>query len=129
MSPMGLGWPTWIGVVVDNLGRMAAFYRDTLGLPQSEAGDGWVQFQLEGGLFEVIERSALSQYQARRVQVGFTVSDIHVAREALIAAGVQPIGDVEGDADTDNWWCYFRDPEGNVFEITEWRDGRVPRMP
>jgi len=21
-------------------------------------------------------------------------------------------------------WCYFRDPEGNVFEVTQWLEGR-----
>jgi catechol-2,3-dioxygenase len=119
-----LGWPTWMGVVVDDLDAQAAFYRETVGLHQTEAGDGWVQFELDGNMFEVIERAALPQYAERRYQVGFTVSDIEATRESLIAAGVEPITDIEGDADTANRWCYFRDPEGNVFEITQWHKPR-----
>jgi hypothetical protein len=60
-----VGWPSWIGVVVDDLGGKAA-------------------------------------------------------REVLIAAGAEPISETEGG---DNRWAYFRDPEGNMFDITE----RQPR--
>ena len=116
----GATWPTWIGVVADDLEGQAAFYRDVLGLPETERGEGWVQFDLDGGLFEVIQRSAEPQYGSRRTQVGFTVDDIEGARAALIAAGVEPLTEIEGDDDTDNRWAYFRDPEGNVFEITQW---------
>jgi catechol-2,3-dioxygenase len=123
-----LGWPTWLGVVADDLDAQAAFYRDVVGLRQTEAGDGWVQFDLDGHLFEVIQRSSLPQYQARRFQVGFTVANIEAARDALVTAGVEPISGIEGGDDTDNLWCYFRDPEGNVFEITEWR-GRKAGTP
>ena len=115
-----LGWPTWMGVVVDDLQAQAAFYRDVLGLRQGEAGDGWAEFDLEGRLFEVIERSSLPQYSARRFQVGFTVEDIEAARAELIDRGVEAISEIEGGDDTANRWCYFRDPEGNVFEITQW---------
>jgi catechol 2,3-dioxygenase-like lactoylglutathione lyase family enzyme len=120
-SKATLHWPTWMGVVADDLERQTHFYRDVLGLRQLEAGDGWVEFDLDGHLFEVIQRSELPQYDRRRYQVGFTVSDLERAREALIAMGVTPITDIEGGDDTRNRWCYFRDPEGNVFELTEWQ--------
>lgn len=115
-----LHWPTWMGVVADDLGAQTRFYRDVLGLRQIEAGEGWVEFDLDGHLFEVIQRSELPQYAARRYQVGFTVADLESSREALMAAGVTAISDIEGGDDTLNRWCYFRDPEGNVFELTEW---------
>lgn len=117
-----LGWPTWIGVVADDLEAQRRFYRDTLGLAETAAGDGWVEFDLDGRLFEVISRSELPQYEARRFQVGFTVDDIEAARTELIGRGIEPISEIEGGEDTLNRWCYFRDPEGNVFEITEWRE-------
>ena len=119
-----LHWPTWMGVVADDLEAQKRFYRDVLGLREVEAGDGWVEFDLDGHLFEVIQRSELPQYDAHRYQVGFTVSDIERAREALIAAGISAISDIEGGEDTFNRWCYFRDPEGNVFELTQWRGDR-----
>ena len=119
---MKLGWPTWLGVVSDDLDTMATFYRETMGFRQTGRGDGWVQFDVGGHLFEVIARSpTLPQYNRRRYQVGYTVDDILAVRNSLVAAGVEAITDIEGDAGTDNCWCYFRDPEGNVFEITQWK--------
>ncbi len=45
------------------------------------------------------------------------VDDIHAARDELLRRGVAPVTDVKGADDAR--WAYFRDPEGNVFEITE----------
>jgi predicted enzyme related to lactoylglutathione lyase len=118
-------WPTWIGVVAEDMERQARFYRDVLGLAETDAGDDWVQFELDGGTFEILQRSALPQYDARRVQVGFTVDDIVAARAQLIRAGVEAISDIEGGEDSRSRWCYFRDPEGNTFEITQ-RAARTP---
>ena len=112
-----LGWPTWLGVVVDDLEGAATFY-EALGLRRSDTGGDWIQFDLDGRTFELLERSALPQYDARRFQVGFAVTDIEATRDALVAAGAIAISGIEGDRDSPNRWCYFRDPEGNVFEIT-----------
>ena len=113
-----LGWPTWIGVVADDLERQAAFYRDILGFRQVAAGPDWVEFDLGGKTLEILGRSSLPQYDARRVQVGFEVDDIVGVRDQLIAAGVEASSGIEGEG-TDSRWAYFRDPEGNVFEIKE----------
>jgi len=113
-----LGWPTWIGVVADDLERQAAFYRDVLGFRQVAAGPDWVEFDLGGRTLEILERSSLPQYDARRFQVGFEVDDIVLVRDHLIAVGVEAVGAIEGD-DTDSPWAYFRDAEGNVFEIKQ----------
>jgi predicted enzyme related to lactoylglutathione lyase len=113
-----LGWPTWIGVVADDMERMAAFY-EALGLPRTGAGKSWIQLELDGRTVEILQRSEKPQYDARRIQVGFDVPDIEVAREALIAAGAEAISAIGGSPDTANRWCYMRDPEGNVFEITQ----------
>jgi len=49
--------------------------------------------------------------------VGFAVDDIERASAELIRRGVEPITDIiEGEGSS---WAYFRDPEGNVFEITQ----------
>ena len=114
-----LGWPAWIGVVAEDLAAQAAFYRDVLGFRQVGAGDDYVEFEFEGRTFEVLARSPDPQYAARRVQVGFEVGDIEQAREELLLAGVEPISGIEGAPDDISRWAYFRDPEGNVFEITE----------
>jgi predicted enzyme related to lactoylglutathione lyase len=51
-----------------------------------------------------------------RYQVGFVVDDIPAARKELVARGAEPVSEIKG---TNSCWAYFRDPEGNVFEITE----------
>jgi predicted enzyme related to lactoylglutathione lyase len=117
-QPPALGWPTWIGVVVDDLELQAAFY-ESVGLRRTDAGQDWIQFDLDGRTFELLERSRVPQYDVRRYQVGFDVADIEAARRSLIEAGAVQISDVETAADGKSRWCYFRDPEGNVFEITE----------
>jgi catechol 2,3-dioxygenase-like lactoylglutathione lyase family enzyme len=113
-----LGWPTWIGVVVEDLDRQRRFWGDLLGLPEAASGPGFVHWDLGGGRsFELIQRSNDPEYDRARFQVGFAVDDIHRARDELIHRGVEPItGIIGGDESS---WAYFRDAEGNVFEITQ----------
>jgi predicted enzyme related to lactoylglutathione lyase len=113
-----LQWPSWIGVVVDDLGRARRFWGDLLGLPEAASGTDFVHFDIEGGRsFELIQRSEAPEYDRPRFQVGFAVDDIHRVRTDLVRRGVQPVTEViEGDGSS---WAYFRDPEGNVFEITQ----------
>jgi predicted enzyme related to lactoylglutathione lyase len=112
-----LGWPVWVGVVVTDLERQRRFWGGLLGLPEVAAESDYVQFEVGGGrIFELIQRSELPQYDTPRFQVGFAVEDIASARAQLLRAGVEPLTEIEG---TESTWAYFRDPEGNVFEITQ----------
>jgi catechol 2,3-dioxygenase-like lactoylglutathione lyase family enzyme len=115
-----LRFPTWIGVVCDDLDGQGAFYRDVLGLHEADRGEDWIQYDLgPGNTFELIRRSDDPEYDARRYQVGFVVDDIHAARRRLIDRGVEPVTDVLAGSDGTSSWAYFRDRERNVFEITE----------
>src|SRR5713226_9790463 len=40
-------------------------------------------------------------------------------RDQLVSRGVQQVTEIEGDAQAGGRWCYFRDAEGNIFEIKE----------
>ncbi|MGH2692854.1 MAG: VOC family protein [Actinomycetota bacterium] len=124
---MTMSWPTWIGVVVDDLETQRRFYRDKLGFEEQGSSEGWVHLEVPGGgLFELIRRDPSPQYDTKRYQIGFTVEDIREAREELIGRGVEPISDIEGEeSGSSNLWCYFRDAEGNVFEVTQWLEPRV----
>lgn len=115
------GWPIWIGVVADDLEAQRRFYRDTLGLREISAHDDCVIFDLDGNDFELLRREDVPQYAARRYQVGFAVDDIVAARAVLIAGGATAISEIEGERQRTGRWCYFRDMEGNVFEIKEAR--------
>jgi predicted enzyme related to lactoylglutathione lyase len=113
-----LGWPGWIGVVVDDLEAQGRFWGELLGVPESGRGPDYIQFDLSGGrTFEVLLRADEAQYDRRRFQVGFVVEDIGAARTELVRRGVEPITEILGDEEAR--WAYFRDPEGNVFEIIQ----------
>lgn len=77
------------------------------------------------GLLELVQRSGEPPYDQARYQVGYAVADIESARDQLVSRGVQQVTELEGDGATGGRWCYFRDAEGNVFEIKERAGQRV----
>jgi catechol 2,3-dioxygenase-like lactoylglutathione lyase family enzyme len=114
-----LRWPTWIGIVVDDLEGQRRFWGRLLGAPEDHSGPDFVDFELgEGRSFELIKRSDVPEYDGLRFQVGFEVDNIEVAYQELLGIGVEPIGGIVED-DAGAPWAYFRDPEGNVFEIKQ----------
>ncbi len=113
-------WPNWLGLVVEDLEEQRRFYRDILGLEELGAGEDWVQFDMGGpNLFELLRRDERPQYDRRRFQPGFAVDDIRAARSRLLARGAEAVTEIEGGPDAGGYWCYFRDPEGNVFEVSQ----------
>ncbi len=117
---VNMGWPCWVGVVAEDLDAQRRFYRDVLGLAELAAGPGWVQFDFgETGVLELVQRSGEPQYDQARYQVGYAVADIESARGQLVSRGVHQVTEIEGDAQAGGRWCYFRDAEGNIFEIKE----------
>ena len=119
------GWPIWIGVVADDLNAQTDYYAGILGLPVLERGEGYAMIDMGGpNRLEILKRDpSLPQYAVRRFQVGFRVEDIQSARAELLAKGVKPVTEILGGADSGAFWCYFEDPEGNLFEITQ----KLPR--
>jgi predicted enzyme related to lactoylglutathione lyase len=120
MSDPSLKWPNWIGVVVDDMPTQRRFYRDVLGLTEFGIGDDWIHFDMGfPNILELLRRSEDPEYDRPRFQPGFAVNDIGVVQGRLIEAGAQAITDIDGGPESQGYWCYFRDPEGNVFEISE----------
>jgi catechol 2,3-dioxygenase-like lactoylglutathione lyase family enzyme len=113
-------FPRWIGVVCEDFDRQRAFYQDALGFREMAAGADWVQFDLGPGVtFELLRRSQDPEYDQPRYQVGFVVDDIQSAQAELVAKGAEAVTDVIVGSDGESRWAYFRDPDGNVFEITQ----------
>ncbi|HEX6399110.1 MAG TPA: VOC family protein [Actinomycetota bacterium] len=114
-------WPNWLGLVVEDLEVARRFYGDLIGLEPIDAGDHWVQFDMgEQRIFELLRRDPDQvQYEHPRFQPGFAVADIERARERLVALGARQVTDVEGGPEHGGYWCYFRDPGGHVFEISQ----------
>jgi catechol 2,3-dioxygenase-like lactoylglutathione lyase family enzyme len=114
-----LKWPAWIGVVCEDLDAQRRFYRDTLGLSEIRVGENFVWFELDGRLFELLAKSEQPQYDRKRVSFAFEVDDIASARIDLISRGAEPVTAIEGGPDARQYWAYFKDAEGNLFEIIQ----------
>lgn len=128
MNRVDLGWPTWIGVVANNLEAQRRFYREVLGLKEIGAADSWVAFNFaSANSFELKARSN-EPYERSRYQVGFSVDDIDECRRELIARAVEPVTEIVGSAEVGSYWCYFRDPENNLFAIREPANSRGKRQ-
>jgi catechol 2,3-dioxygenase-like lactoylglutathione lyase family enzyme len=121
MGELKLGWPVWIGVVSEDLEAQRGFYREGLGLQEMEGGEGWVEFDMGSKrVFELIARAPdVPQHAAPGTVVGFEVEDIRAAAAELAARGVEQVSGIEGGPDSGQYWCYFRDGEGNLFEIAQ----------
>jgi len=111
------GSVSWLAIWRDSDGSTARSLRDC---ERSRPATVWVGFDLGGNIFEMLAVSERPQYERPRYQVGFEVEDIEAARVELIQRGVVPISEIEGSEATSRW-ADFRDPEGNVFEISQRR--------
>lgn len=112
-----LTWPTWVGLIVADLEAQRRYYRDVVGFPERRAGKDFVLFGVGSNMFELIAQSSAPPYEHTGFHIGFAVTKIEEARAELLRRGLEAVGEIQSDAG--NSWCYFRDPEGNLYQITE----------
>ena len=107
----------FVSVPVTDLERSAAFYRDTLGLPQIGHG-AWPEFQLGDNLsIYLIDPTNMGQTftAPHSSQIALRVPDVAAARAELEEAGVAFDGEI-----LDTGVChmaFFRDPDGNALML------------
>jgi catechol 2,3-dioxygenase-like lactoylglutathione lyase family enzyme len=107
---------SWVGVSTEDFDRSLSFFRDVLGL------ETWVQGEEQailkttsGQQLEIFGRDGREMELTRSPVIAFEVDDLESAREELLSAGIELIGEVgrwNGFA-----WQYFRSPDGHIFEI------------
>ncbi len=120
-----------VHLLVRDLAKCTAFYRDTLGLKVRES---WstpdsIAFEMDNPYFWVLEAAGAAHVASEepldlkgeggpRVMLATTVEDVDAAYEELRARGVRflrPPADQPFGMRT----AYFVDPEGNLWEINQ----------
>ncbi len=113
---------------VHDIEKMAAFYRDVVGLTQTESDfgvDTWVPFEDDGnmlGLLAIPEEHRSSAESdtppeprsSTPVKLVFRVDDLTSRCEEMLAAGAKPLRFVPEHNRAD-----YADPEGNILQLTD----------
>jgi catechol 2,3-dioxygenase-like lactoylglutathione lyase family enzyme len=108
---------SFVGLKTDRLRETVALFRDVIGLPVARQTDDLVGFTLaDGTVLELYDTAnEFHAFFTTGPVVGFRVDDFDATRAALLAAGVNFIGEVQ-HADGVSWQ-HFRCPDGAIFEI------------
>ncbi|GIE06029.1 hypothetical protein Adu01nite_73790 [Paractinoplanes durhamensis] len=123
-GPAGAIYGVGITVLVTDLARSIAFYRDTLGFYEIDNGDG--SAVLASGDTRLVLRTVtgLSAEAGRLIYLNLEVGDVEAVYAELIAKGVKflhaPQAVNRGDR-LELWSATFRDPDDHNIAITQWR--------
>ena len=84
----------------------------------------------EGPTLEIFSYSRLSESPLPAVNrpgvvhLAFEVASVEDARQQVLAAGGNPVGEIVTLTTADGrrvTWCYVTDPEGNIIELQSWQ--------
>ncbi|MBL7256064.1 VOC family protein [Actinoplanes sp. LDG1-01] len=123
-GPAGAIYGVGITVLVTDLARSTAFYRDILGFFEIDGGDG--SAVLASGDTRLVLRTVhdLSTEAGRLIYLNLEVGDVEAVYQELVGKGVefvhppQPVN--RGDR-LELWSAAFTDPDGHNIAITQWR--------
>ncbi len=111
-----------VGVTIwtDNLKRLLAFYRDTLGLTPHSVHEDFVNFRFGGmrlnlGLHDEVKGRTREPY---RIMINLGVEDIHRQHTRLVERGVEFIREPEQEH-WGGWVATFLDPDGNTLQLLQ----------
>jgi methylmalonyl-CoA/ethylmalonyl-CoA epimerase len=123
MSSALLGDIGQIAIVIKDLSRATAFYRDALGLPFLFEAPGLSFFQA-GGVRLMLSGAEQPEFDHPSSILYFNVEDILEAHRTLVARGVSfrdaPHA-VHKAGDRALWMAFFNDSEENIFALMAWR--------
>jgi methylmalonyl-CoA/ethylmalonyl-CoA epimerase len=112
-----------IAIVVHDLPRATAFYREVLGLPFLFEAPGLAFFQC-GSVRLMLSGAEAPEFDHPASILYFNVADIEAAHRLLAERGVrfrdQP-HPVHRTAEQALWMAFFQDTEDNVFALMAWR--------
>ena len=108
---------SWIGVGTDSFDRTLAFFTDILGL-EARLVEKPVAV-LRAGPGQIVENFGEGSERGKALNsppaIAFEVEDVGVARDELVAKGVEIVGEIG------SWngheWLYFRGPDNYMFAV------------
>jgi catechol 2,3-dioxygenase-like lactoylglutathione lyase family enzyme len=117
---------SFVGLRTDRLDETVALFRDVLGLSVDRQTDDQVGFKLaDGTVLELYSpANEFHGFFTTGPVVAFRVDNFDVARQAMVAAGVKFIGDVQHANGVS--WQHFHAPDGTVLEIAGPGQGARP---
>ncbi len=122
-GPAGAIHGVGLTVLVTDLPRAVAFYRDTLGFYEIDKGEG--NAVLASGDTRLVLRTVGSLSSAGRlVYLNLEVGDIEATYRELVAKGVtfeHPPQVVNHGERLELWSATFHDPDGHNIAVTQWR--------
>ena len=127
MSSPVLGDIGQIAIVIQDLPRATAFYRDALGLPFLFEAPGLAFFQA-GRVRLMLSRAEDPEFDHPSSILYFDVEDILEAHRTLAGRGVrfrQPPHAVHNAGDRSLWIADFEDSERNIFALMAWRPNQA----
>ena len=102
-----------ITLFTSEMEKMAAFYRDVIGLKLIEDTPGWKQF--DAGNCRLALHKGKSRVGARPPKIGFYAKDVAKAKAWLEARGAK-LGNIQVSEVVS--FCNGKDPDGNAYAIT-----------
>jgi catechol 2,3-dioxygenase-like lactoylglutathione lyase family enzyme len=112
---------SWAGVRTQNFAATVRYFVESMGLPLTLRDDeGEVaHFRCASGdLFEIFgPNNPYARHHACPV-FAFQVADIGAARREMERKGVEFVTDIDTWGG-DDAWCYFRGPDGYLYEILQ----------
>lgn len=114
----------FVSVPTRDTARSVAFYRDVLGLPESEYTEGEVDAPNVTLSFWEPQKDGI-EFRPNEAGFALRVADVEAVRAELEAKGVEFLGETY-----DSKVChmgFFKDPDGNVVILHRRYAPRVPR--
>lgn len=106
----------WVGVGTDRYGETLHLFRDVLGLEIEAEGEEQAILRAGNGQHvEIFGREGRGKSLNTPPTIAFEVDDVLEARDALLATGIEVVG--EPGSWNGHEWLYFRSPDGYLFEV------------
>ena len=107
---------SWVGVGTDHYSENLRLFTEVLGLEvEAEGEDQVILRTVNGDQVELFGKDGRGKTQNTPPTIAFEVDDVTAAHDALVAAGIEVVGEIG------SWngheWLYFRSPDGYLFEV------------